>query len=167
MAPNREIGISHYRKRYNNHFLLHQVRRAAMKSALSSQFAKNNIVVVNELDFEPELKVGSKDKPTEELQNCDFKYTGIVNNRIRENNWDNVLFINDEPTSQNFYFGCRNIPDVLLSPKETVNVYDILRAKKVVIHKGAIPTLSARATGEAKLLSENEEPVEEELEMEK
>jgi large subunit ribosomal protein L4 len=57
---------------------------------------------------------------------------------------DNALIIDGAELNQGFANAARNIPDIDVLPVQGINVYDILRRKKLVLTKAAVEALEAR-----------------------
>ena len=92
-------------------------KRAALKSALTSKVQANNLIVVDELKFD-EIK-------TKNFQN--------VMNNLNVNKGLVVLAENDEKV----VMSAKNIPTVQTTLTNTLNVYDVMNAGKVVLTKDA------------------------------
>ena len=108
----REYGFSVNKK----------VRRLAIKSAFSSKAIDNNIIVLDALTLE-----GYKTKIVAEM----LKAIGATNKALI------VL-----PEVDNFAIrSAANIPGVKTAQVNTLNVYDILNADKLIIVKGALNKL--------------------------
>lgn len=105
-----------------------KVRALALKTALSSKAAAKNVVVIDE--------AVAKTHKTKDL-------VGQLN-KLELNK---VLFVVDS-VDENFDKASRNIPHVKVVPTAGANVYDILRAEKLVVTKNAIGLLQARLNGE-------------------
>ena len=93
-------------------------KRAALKSALTSKVQESNLIVVDELKFD-EIKTKSFVKV---MNNLDVQ-KGLV-----------VIADNDA----NVVMSARNLADVNTSLVNTINVYDVMKAKKVVLTKDAV-----------------------------
>lgn len=94
-----------------------KIRRLALKSALSSKVADNEIIVLDELKLDaPKTKVVS-----EMLNKFEAKKTLIV---VKESN--DII-----------YKSIRNIAGVSVIPVNNLNVYDILKYEKFIITKDA------------------------------
>ena len=93
-------------------------KRAALKSALTDKVQSGNIVVVDELKFD-EIKTKSF---AEVMKNLKVE-SGIV-----------VIAENDN----NVVLSARNMADVNTTLVGTINVYDILNAKTLVLTKDAV-----------------------------
>lgn len=96
-----------------------KIKRIAMKSALSSKVTENNIIVLDELNFDaPKTK----------------QMVNILENLKVDSKVLLVLADNNE----NVIKSARNIPNVKTSLVNTLNVYDILNYDKFVITKSAV-----------------------------
>lgn len=94
-----------------------KIKRIAMKSALSSKVAGNEIIVLDELKMDaPKTKVIA-----EMLKKFEAKKTLIV---VKE-------------SDENIYRSARNIEGVHIVPVNNLNVYDILKYEKFIITKDA------------------------------
>ncbi len=93
-------------------------KRAALKSALTSKVMDEKIVVVDELKFE-------------EIKTKNFK---TVMDNLKVENGLVVLAEND----QNVILSARNLPAVETTSIGTLNVYDVMKAGKVVLTKDAV-----------------------------
>ncbi|MFZ5966792.1 MAG: 50S ribosomal protein L4 [Bacillota bacterium] len=96
-----------------------KVRRLAMKSALSSRVANENIIVIDELNM---TAPKTKDM-TNILKNLSVEKKALL--VIGENN-------------TNIVKSARNIPGVTTTLVTTLNVYDILNHDKLIITKDAV-----------------------------
>ena len=96
-------------------------KRAALKSALTDKVASSNLVVLDELKME-EIKTKNFVKVMQNL------------------NVDNgLVVINDNDV--NIMMSARNIPTVKMALPNTINVYDVMKAKKLVLTKDAVKTI--------------------------
>jgi large subunit ribosomal protein L4 len=94
------------------------MKRVAMKSALSSKVADNEIIVLDSLEFEaPKTKEFIK-----VLDALKAKKALIV---VADSN-------------ENVYKSARNIPGVAVIPVNNINVYDILKYDNFIITKDAV-----------------------------
>jgi large subunit ribosomal protein L4 len=94
-----------------------KIKRLALKSALSSKVAGNEIIVLEDLSLEtPKTKT-----IVEMLKNFDVKKTLIV---VPE-------------SSEVIYKSVRNIEGAQVLPVNNLNVYDILKYEKLIITKDA------------------------------
>ena len=97
-----------------------KVRRLALRSALSSKVASNNVTVLENIKFE-EIKTK---KFVEVMKAFNFERK--------------TLFVVDiEEEFDNAFLSMRNIPNAMMLTVETLNVYDIVNADQVVITKAA------------------------------
>lgn len=94
-----------------------KIKRIAIKSALSSKVAGNEIIVLDELKMDaPKTKVIA-----EMLKKFEAKKTLIV---VKE-------------SDENIYRSVRNIEGAQIVPVNNLNVYDILKYEKFIITKDA------------------------------
>ena len=93
-------------------------KRAALKSALTDKVQNSNLIVVDELKFD-EIKTRSFVKVMDNLK----VQKGLV-----------VIDDNDV----NVVMSARNVEGVDTTLVNTINVYDIMKAKKVVLTKAAV-----------------------------
>ena len=93
-------------------------KRAALKSALSDKVANSNLIVLDELKFD-EIKTKN--------------FTNVMNNLKVEKGLV-VIAENDEKV----VMSARNVAAVDTSLVNEINVYDIMKAKKVVLTKDAV-----------------------------
>jgi len=93
-------------------------KRAALKSALTSKVQGNSLIVVDELKFD-EIKTKN--------------FTNVMNNLKVEKGLV-VIAENDA----NVVLSGRNVADVDTTLVNTINVYDIMKAKTVVLTKDAV-----------------------------
>ena len=56
----------------------------------------------------------------------------------------NALIVDGAECNANFQLAARNIPQIDVLPVQGINVYDIIRRKKLVLTKAAIEALEAR-----------------------
>jgi large subunit ribosomal protein L4 len=98
-----------------------KVKRLALLSALTNKVQENNIVVLDELNFD-EIK-------TKNMAN-------VLNNL----KVDNALVVIDDRNA-NVQFSARNIENVMTCVVNTINTYDLLKYNKLVITKAAVKKL--------------------------
>jgi large subunit ribosomal protein L4 len=100
-----------------------KMKRLAMKSALSTKAADNNILVLEKLALDEKKKK---------------KMVGILKNlNVSENSVLVVLSGKDD----NIQRSARNIPGVKTALVNTLNVYDILRHDKFIVTKDAVDSI--------------------------
>ncbi len=93
-------------------------KRAALKSALTSKVQDSKLIVVDELKFD-EIKTK--------------KFVAVMNNlKVQKG----LVVITDNDT--NVVMSARNLPDVDTTLVNQINVYDIMKAKTVVLTKDAV-----------------------------
>lgn len=105
--------------------LTKQLRKQALKIALSAKAADGKLIVIDE--------ARTKSHKTKELA-AQFDKLGFSSALIIEGNEFDELFAR----------AARNIPGVDLMPQQGANVYDILRRDILVLTKGAVEALEAR-----------------------
>ncbi|MBS4829707.1 MAG: 50S ribosomal protein L4 [Firmicutes bacterium] len=96
-------------------------KRAALKSALTDKLANAKLIVVDELKFD-----------TVKTKN----FAQVMSN-LEVNN--GLVIVNENDT--NVMMSARNIPTVKMALPNTINVYDIMKAGKVVLTKDAVKTI--------------------------
>ena len=99
-----------------------KVRRLAMKSALTSQYNEGNIIVVDEI----KLKDAKTKLMAEVLKNLGAEKKALL-----------VLADKDEAVIR----ASKNIPAVKDAYVNTINVYDLLNAEKIIVLKAAMENL--------------------------
>ena len=102
-----------------------KIRALALKHALSSK-AKSGSLVVLDSAVLTEAKTAAL--------RANFDKIGLKN----------ALVIAGPEVDANFKLAARNIPNVDVLPNAGLNVYDILRAEKLVLTKAAIEAIEAR-----------------------
>ena len=93
-------------------------KRAALKSALTNKVQENNLIVVDELKLD-EIKTKN--------------FVNVMNN-LKVNKGLVVLADNDV----NVVLSAKNVPTVDTTLVNTINVYDVMKAKTVVLTKDAV-----------------------------
>ena len=96
-------------------------KRAALKSALTSRVAADKLVVVDELKFDA---IKTKN------------FAQVMKNLNVENG---LVVVNENDT--NVMMSAKNIPTVKMALPNTINVYDVMKAGKVVLTKDAVKTI--------------------------
>ncbi len=107
------------------HDLPKKVRAMALKHALSAKARDGDLIVIDEARLaEPKTKALSA--------------------KLAKLGLDNALIIGGAELDLNFALASRNIPNLDVLPSAGVNVYDILRRKKLVLTKDAVAAIEAR-----------------------
>lgn len=101
-----------------------KVRALALKHALSAK-AKDGAIVV--------IESAASDGKTKTLRN-NLSRLGL----------ENALIVDGPEVEPGFRLAARNIPNIDVLPVRGINVYDILRRRKLVLTKAAIEALEAR-----------------------
>ena len=105
-----------YRYTLNN-----KVKRLALKSVLSAKAAEGNVLVVDDMTL-PEVKT----------KNVAAFLSAVGASK--------VLMVTNE-VNENVVKSARNIPGVETSPARLINVYDILKAKQLIVDKAALAVI--------------------------
>ena len=96
-----------------------KVRALALRHALSSKAKAGEIIVID-------------------------KATGALRAQFAKLSLDNALIIDGAELEVNFARAARNIPNIDVLPVQGINVYDILRRKKLVLTRAAVAALEER-----------------------
>jgi large subunit ribosomal protein L4 len=102
-----------------------KVRALALKHALSAKAKAGEIVVLDA------------------AKSADGK-TKMLKAAFEKLQLENALIIDGAELEANFVRAARNIPNIDVLPVQGINVYDILRRKKLVLTKAAVAALEAR-----------------------
>ncbi len=102
-----------------------KVRALALRHALSAKQQAGEIVVLD--------KAEAKDGKTAALRD-----------QFAKLEWSNVLIIDGAELEAGFVRAARNLPNIDVLPVQGINVYDILRRRKLVLTKAAIAALEQR-----------------------
>lgn len=102
-----------------------KVRALALRHALSTKAKAGELIVLDNAAM-PEGK------------------TKVLKARFEKLGLTNALFIDGSELDDGFARAARNIPNIDVLPVEGINVYDILRRKKLVLTKAAVDALEAR-----------------------
>jgi large subunit ribosomal protein L4 len=105
-----------------------KVRALALRHALSSKAKAGDIVVL-------------------EKAAVDAGKTRDLRDRLAKLSLDNALFIDGAELELGFARAARNLPNIDVLPIQGINVYDILRRKKLVLTKAAVAALEERFAG--------------------
>jgi large subunit ribosomal protein L4 len=101
-----------------------KVRKLALKMALSSKLQADELMVVDNLEME---QIKTKD------------FVGIINALAA----DNALIITADK-NENLERSSRNVPNIKVMRTEGLNVYDILKYRKLVLLKGCLEGIEGR-----------------------
>ncbi|MFN4289232.1 MAG: 50S ribosomal protein L4 [Brevundimonas sp.] len=102
-----------------------KVRALALRHALSSKAKAGDLVILDEISL--------KEPKTAALR-ATFGKLGF----------DNALIIAGDAVDANFGLAARNIPNVDVLPNAGLNVYDVMRRRKLVLTKAAVEAIEAR-----------------------
>jgi large subunit ribosomal protein L4 len=117
-----------------NYTVPKKVRRLALKSALSSKVESKEIIILDELKLK-EVKTKEMVKVLKNLKidNSALIVLPTINKKIDD--MDNVNVI------KNVEIASRNIPGIKTSLVNTINVYDILKYKKLILTKESLSSI--------------------------
>jgi large subunit ribosomal protein L4 len=102
-----------------------KVRALALKHALSSKAKEGGLVLID--------KASIKEAKTKALR---AQFDKLV--------FESALIVDGAELEAGFQSAARNIPNIDVLPVQGINVYDILRRKKLVLTKAAVEALEAR-----------------------
>jgi large subunit ribosomal protein L4 len=102
-----------------------RVRALALRHALSSKAKASEIIVIDKTEL--------KDAKTKGLRE-QFSKLGL----------ENALVIDGAEVNRNFVLAARGLINIDVLPVQGINVYDILRRRKLVLTKAAVEALEAR-----------------------
>jgi large subunit ribosomal protein L4 len=102
-----------------------KVRALGLRHALSSKAKASELIILDKAEV--------KESKTKALKAA-FGKLGL----------DNALIIDGAEINHGFAAAARGIPDIDVLPVQGINVYDILRRRKLVLTKAAVEALEAR-----------------------
>ncbi len=102
-----------------------KVRALALRHALSAKAAAHEIIVIDHA-------VSAEGK------------TAKLKAQFHKLGFDSALIIGGKDLDRNFTLASRNIPHIDVLPAQGINVYDVLRCRKLVLTKDAIAALTTR-----------------------
>jgi large subunit ribosomal protein L4 len=102
-----------------------KVRALALKHALSSKVKSNELIIIDKAELTEAKTKGLR---------AQFQALGF----------DSALIIGGAELDSNFSLAARNIPDIDVLPIAGLNVYDILRRRKLVLTKAALEAIEER-----------------------
>ena len=111
--------------RSHAHDLPKKIRALALRHALSAKLKSEDVIIVDNL-------VATEAK------------TKILVGALSGLGLTNALFIGGAELDANFKLAAQNIPNIDVLPVQGINVYDILRRKKLVLSKAAVEALEER-----------------------
>jgi large subunit ribosomal protein L4 len=111
--------------RSHAHDLPKKVRALGLKHALSAKAGANELIIIDDA----KLKDGK---------------TAVLLAVLGKLGVENALVIGGAILDENFARAARNIPNFDVLPAQGLNVYDILRRKKLVLTKAAVDAIQAR-----------------------
>ena len=102
-----------------------KIRALGLRHALSSKVKDASLIILDKAEV-----AGGKTKALVQA----FEKLGL----------SNALIIDGASVNEGFANAARNIPNIDVLPVQGINVYDILRRKKLVLTKAAVEALEAR-----------------------
>jgi large subunit ribosomal protein L4 len=102
-----------------------KVRALALRHALSAKAKAGELMVLDKAELSDGKTKGLRQR---------FEKLGLTN----------ALFIDGAELEPGFARAARNIPNIDVLPVQGINVYDILRRRKLVLTKAAVEALEAR-----------------------
>jgi large subunit ribosomal protein L4 len=111
--------------RSHAHDLPKKIRALALRHALSAKLKSEDVIIIDSLiaaEAKTKALVGT------------LAGLGLTN----------ALFIGGAELDANFKLAAQNIPNIDVLPVQGINVYDILRRKKLVLSKAAVEALEER-----------------------
>jgi large subunit ribosomal protein L4 len=111
--------------RSHAHDLPKKIRALALRHALSAKLKSEDVIIIDSLvatEAKTKILIGA------------FEGLGLTN----------ALFIGGAELDVNFKLAAQNIPNIDVLPVQGINVYDILRRKKLVLSKAAVEALEER-----------------------
>ncbi len=112
------------RSRSHETSLNKKVRALGLRHAISSKVKASSLIILDNAACDGKTKTLIKA----------FEQLGLVN----------ALIIDGAAVNDSFAKAARNIPNIDVLPIQGINVYDILRRKKLVLTKAAVEALEAR-----------------------
>lgn len=105
--------------------LTKKVRALALRHALSAKAKSGDIIILDKAS-------STKAK------------TGLLRQQFEKLSIENALIVDGSELDNNFAKAARNVPNIDLLPVQGINVYDILRRRKLVLTKAAVQALAER-----------------------
>ena len=102
-----------------------KVRALALRHALSSKAKTSDIIILDSIELKEPKTKGLKTR---------FEKLGLVN----------ALIVDGAELNKNFTLAARSLINIDVLPVQGINVYDILRRRKLVLTKAAVEALEAR-----------------------
>lgn len=112
------------RSRSHETSLNKKIRALGLRHAISSKVKASSLIILDKADADGKTKTLVKA----------FEQLGLVN----------ALIIDGAAVNDGFAKAARNIPNIDVLPIQGINVYDILRRKKLVLTRAAVEALEAR-----------------------
>ena len=112
------------RSRSHETALNKKIRALGLRHAISSKVKSSSLIIIDKADCDGKTRTLIKA----------FEQLGVVN----------ALIIDGSAVNDGFARAARSIPNIDVLPIQGINVYDILRRKKLVLTKAAVEALEAR-----------------------
>ena len=112
------------RSRSHETSLNKKIRALGLRHAISSKVKASSLIILDKADADGKTRTLVKA----------FEQLGLVN----------ALIIDGAAVNDGFAKAARNIPNIDVLPIQGINVYDILRRKKLVLTRAAVEALEAR-----------------------
>jgi large subunit ribosomal protein L4 len=125
--------------RDHSHGLTKKVRALALRHALSAKAKAGEIVFLDAVRL-------------------DTPKTADLRRKLGKLGLDNALVIAGHEVDDNFALAARNIPNLDVLPTAGINVYDILRRRRLVLTREAVDAIYARLSGNGWHGAESAEP---------
>jgi len=106
-----------------------KVRALALRHALSAKANASEIYVIDDAKL-------------------DHAKTAKLRQQFSKLGFDSALIIGGAEIDRNFTLAARNIPHIDVLPAQGINVYDVLRCRKLVLTKDAVAAIAHRFAGE-------------------
>ena len=113
------------KSRSHAHDLPKKVRALALRHALSAKANASEIFVIDDAKL-------------------DHAKTAKLRAQFSKLGFDSALIIGGAEIDRNFTLAARNIPHIDVLPAQGINVYDVLRCRKLVLTKDAVAAISHR-----------------------
>lgn len=104
-----------------------KIRKLGLRTAVASKIASKDLIILDDAKL-------------------DAPKTKDLKEKLAKLGWESALIIAGNEVDQNFALASRNLHKVDILPVQGANVYDMLRAEKLVLTKEAVKLLEARVS---------------------
>ena len=128
-----------------------KTKRVALFSALSAKVAAGELIIVDEITMDAyktaEMVKMFKALGCEKQVNKNYKVTTVTDGEVVKERKSRTVTVPQSalvvlPAVDNFVIrSCKNIPGVATTLYSTINVYEVLKAEKVVMTRAAVEKL--------------------------